>query len=186
MGVYLKWLGLAVLDYALLLFTALPAALLVPLKTREQPYGLEPYSWGGWWGTYDNPPQGDEGFVRKRAPFIGVTTGWKGYVNRVVWMLRNPLYGFQRHASVEYKADVELKVKGNPDISDKYKVPGWYFVRAYRKGKLYAFELYAVLPWSGSRCLRVRLGWKLLTDKFQRYGFAQLVDTANPFKSYGD
>lgn len=28
-----------------------------------------------------------------------------------------------------------------------------------------------------------RLG---LTDKFQRYGFAQLVNTFNPFDGYGD
>jgi hypothetical protein len=185
MALYLRWFALALLDYALLL-TVPFAALIVAARTSEQPYGLAPYSWGGLYGTYDNPPQGDEGYVRKRAPFIGVTTGFKGYVNRVVWMLRNPLYGFQRRASVEYKTGITLKIKGKQDISDKYKVPGWYFVRAYRNNKLYAFELYAVLPWPGSRCLRVRLGWKLLTDKFERYGFAQLVDTVNPLKSYGD
>jgi len=91
--VYLRWLVLALLDYALLL-TVPVAAPIIALFTRAQPYGLAPYSWGGLWGTYDNPPQGDQGFVGKRAPFVGVTTGWRGYLNRVMWMIRNPLYGY--------------------------------------------------------------------------------------------
>jgi hypothetical protein len=184
--IYIKWLILAVLDLVLLLTVPI-AAPLIALFTREQSYGQAPYTWGWLWGTYDNPPQGDEGYVRKRAPFLAQTRGWKGYLNRVWWMIRNPLYGFARIASVEYSKFNTQVVIGKEDISDKYKRPGWYFVRLYsQSSKLVGFEFYGVFPWSATRNLRMRLGWKILTDKFERNGFAQLVNTFNPVDGYGD
>lgn len=75
---------------------------------------------------------------------------------------------------------------GDPNISDKERRPGWYFAQLRLAGKLIGFELYVVAPWSFGRCIRMRLGWKLMTDKFERYGFAQLVNTCNPFDGYGD
>ncbi len=153
--IFLKWLILAALDWALLL-TVPAAALIVPCFTRAMPYGQRPYSWGWIWGTWDNPPQGDQGYVMTRAPFPGVVWGWRGYLNRCMWMIRNPLYGYAKRASIQYSSD------------------------------LVAFELYVVAPWGFGRCLRMRLGWKVMTDKFQRYGFAQLVNTCNPFDGYGD
>jgi len=184
--IYLKWLILTLVDWALLL-TVPVAAPIISAIYREQPYGLAPYSWGWIWGTYDNPPQGDEGYVRKRAPFIGVTTGWRGYLNRAMWMIRNPLYGFARKAAVDHSHGVTVTHKGDESISDKDKRQGWYFARAVdMSGRLIAFEFYCVLPWGFGRCLRARLGWKIMTDKFQRYGFAQLVNTCNPFDGYGD
>jgi hypothetical protein len=181
----IRWLVLALLDWALLL-TVPVAAPIIAAFTRPMSHDLPRYSWGGLWGTYDNPPQGDEGYVRKRAPFPGVTTGWRGYLNRCMWMLRNPLYGFAVKASVKWSPDLVITHKGNERISDKRKVPGWYFATARKRGKLAAFEFYCVLPWGLGRCLRARLGWKIMTDKFSRYGFAQLVNTCNPFDGYGD
>lgn len=184
--IFLKWLALALLDW-LLLLTVPIAAPIIAAFTRAKPHGQAPYTWGWIWGTYDNPPQGDEGFVRKRALFPGVTAGLRGYVNRVHWMVRNPLYGYARMCAVSYSADQVVQVIGRQDISDKYRVPGWYFAAVFSPSwKLVAFELYAVLPWSQARDLRMRLGWKILTDKFQKQGFAQLVNTANPFDGYGD
>lgn len=75
---------------------------------------------------------------------------------------------------------------GDPNISDKYKRPGYYFVQIHMNGVLVAFELYCVFPWSTSRNFRYRLGWKFMTDKFQRYWFAQFVNTGNPFDGYGN
>lgn len=184
--IYARWLALALIDWILLLTVPLAAPIIAAIY-REQPYGMAPYSWGWIWGTYDNPPQGDEGYVRKRAPFIGYTTGWRGYLNRCMWMLRNPLYGFARRASVKYSPNLTVSHKGRDDISDKAKRPGWYFARAVDlDGSVVAFEFYCVLPWLFGRCLRARLGWKIMTDKFERYGFAQLVNTCNPFDGYGD
>ena len=55
--------------------------------------------WGGWFGTYDNPPQGD----RKWLKTILKLTGWRGYLNRVGWIRRNRLYGLKRFSlAVDY------------------------------------------------------------------------------------
>lgn len=183
--IYVKWLALCVLDW-LLLLTVPIAAPVIAAFTRAQPHDASPYSWGWLWGTYDNPPQGDEGYVEKRAPFPDQVRGFKGYLNRVWWMIRNPLYGFARISSIEYSPLQTMKLIGKDGISDKDKIPGWYFVRLYHIGKLVGFEFYGVFPWIESRNLRMRLGWKILTDKFERQGFAQLVNTFNPLDGYGD
>lgn len=183
--IYLKWLALALLDWAMHL-TLLVAPPIIAAFTREMPYGLRPYTWGSLWGTWDNPPQGDQGFVSKHAIYAGVTTGWRGYINRVQWMWRNKLYGLAKLMAVPYSPDFQLSYVGDATISDKHKRPGYYFARLHDGKRLAAFELYCVLPWSETRNLRMRLGWKMMTDKFQRYGFAQLVNTFNPFDGYGD
>lgn len=183
--IYAKWLVLALLDW-LLLLTVPIAALIISAFTRAQPRHDDGYSWGWIWGTHDNPPQGDEGFVRKRAWFPCVTNGLRGYLNRINWMIRNPLYGYARMAAVKYSPEMQLRYSGNPSISDKYRVPGWYFATLRKSGKLVGFEFYGVFPWSKTRDLRIRLGWKILTDKFQKNGFAPLVNTFNPFDGYGN
>lgn len=183
--VYAKW-GLLVLADFLLMLTVPFVAPVVAAFTRYQPWGQPlPYTWGGWYGTYDNPPQGDKGFVTERCFFPGITEGLKGYINRVQWMIRNPLYGWAKWAAIDYTSNNVLITGGNPDISDKYGKPGAYLSKLYNgDGTVVAFELYAVIPWSETRDIRCRLGWKMTTDKFQTLGFAQLVDTLNPFDGY--
>lgn len=183
--IYLKWLVLAILDL-LMTLTVVVAAPVIALFTREQEYGKPEYTWGWLWGTYDNPPQGDRGYVTKRSLFLNETTGIKGYVNRVMWMFRNPLYGFSRRAGLVHKDTYKVVTTGNPDISDKYKIPGHMLSKLYDGNKLIGFEFYMVKPWSDTKDLRVRLGWKLTTDKFASTGFAPLVVTANPFDGYGN
>lgn len=182
--IYLKWLALCLLDWVMHV-TLLVAPPIIALFTRAMPYGQRPYTWGSLWGTWDNPPQGDEGFVAKHAFFVGVTDGWRGYINRVQWMWRNKLYGLAKIMAIDYDQPHTLTCIGDQTISDKEKRPGWYFARMSQEGRLIGFEFYGVFPWSETRNLRVRLGWKLMTDKFQRYGFAQLVNTVNPFDGYG-
>lgn len=131
--IYLKWLALTVGKF-LLLPTVPFAAVIVPLFTREMDAQLgELYTWGGWWGTHDNPPQGDRGWVTKRCPFPNVTTGLKGYINRVGWLWRNKLYGYNALASVKWSDSIRIEYTGNPDISDKYKVPGRYIAYAFEE-----------------------------------------------------
>ena len=62
-----------------------------------------------------------------------------------------------------------------------------YFVRvrALDSWQVVGFEFYGVFPYCKTRDVRIRLDWKILTDKFQRQGFAQLVNTFNPFDGYG-
>lgn len=184
--IYLRYVGLFFVDILLTIFTVFPAALIVPLFTREQEYGKPEYTWGWLWGTYDNPPQGDQGYVRKRALFPSVTTGVKGYVNRAMWMLRNPLYGLSKRMSLKWSDTAVLTVTGNPNISDKYKIPGKMFATLHEGNKLIGFEFYIVKPWSETKDLRMRLGWKMTTEKYKDKGFAQFVGTCNPFDGYGD
>lgn len=182
---YLKWLVLCLLD--LLLYLTLPFVTpFIALFTKAEGYDKELYSWGGWYGTYDNPPEGDEGFVSKRSFFPNVVTGWKGYINRLQWMWRNKLYGFAKVSGIKYSPDLVLTYTGNPDISDKNKIPGKYFAKLHKDGKLVGFEFYMVWPYTDKRDVRIRIGWKIMTDKFERYGFAQLVNTFNPVDGYGD
>lgn len=171
----------------LVMFLGLPIALLiVPLVYRAQDAGKSLYSWGGQYGTFDNPPQGDRAFIAEHSPFPNVVTGWKGWINRVSWMWRNPLYGYSKSADVDLDATDVLEIKGNPAINDKYKIPGWMFATLRDKnGKLKAFEWYSITPWSKSRNLRVRLGWKIKTEKMQERGWARHVVTINPFDGYG-
>lgn len=182
----LKWSGLFILDIAVLVLNYIVVAWALSLFTKAQPdLNEKTKPWGGWFGTWDNPPQGDSRWLRL-GWFPGKTTGIKGYLNRVGWLFRNPGYGFQRWAAVNYSDRNKLIAKGNPDISDKYKIPGSYLAKLYDKNsKLIAFEYYLVKPWSDTKCIRIRFGWKLVTDKFETYGFAAYVNTFNPFKSYG-
>lgn len=185
---YLKYI-LSVLADILGVASNIIAAPILSIFTKAQP-DLDEHGepWGWIYGTWDNPPQGDEKWQRE-GWFPNITTGWKGYLNRIGWLYRNPCYGLQRMLGVKYNEENILSFTGNPDISDKYKVAGSYFAKLHSpKGDLLAFEYYLLKPWSiGSyeKCIRIRLGWKMMTDKFQRYGFATMVDTVNPHKGYG-
>lgn len=180
--IFLKWLAFALLDWLLLPVWYL-AALLISLFTSED--SGWPW-WAGWASTYDNPPSGDERWQRLGF-FPFEYSGFKGYANRVGWLWRNPGYGFAKAVSVPWEEDTVIHSSGNRDISDKYKVPGYYLAIAREPHwqDAIAWELYIVAPCGFGKCLRVRLGWKIMTHKFQSMGFAPLVNTCNPFKSYG-
>lgn len=171
----------------IIMFLGLPLALLIiPLIYRAQEEGKPLYTWGGQYGTFDNPPQGDRGYIAKHAPFPNVITGWKGWVNRIGWMWRNPLYGYSKSTGIEYNETDILNIKGNPNISDKYKIAGWMWATLRdSEGNLKAFEWYSVTPWSDRRNLRIRLGWKIKTEKMLERSWARHVVTINPFDGWG-
>jgi hypothetical protein len=138
-------------------------------------------SWGVWFQTYDNPPEGDARHIR---------TYGTGYYQRVLWLWRNPGYGFAKMCSIGYGNGLVIKIVSasgwRDEISDKYGKAGHYLATCRNiDGDLIAFELYIVKPSLFGKCLRVRIGWKILTDKFASMGFAPLVNTINPIKSYG-
>lgn len=188
--IYLKWLLFCLTDI-LLLPVWFIGAFIVSIWTRPAPdLGPDTEPWGGWFGTYDNPPQGDIPWVTRRSPFPNIITGWKGYYNRVKWLHRNNGYGLNKLMGLTNSPDYFVMCTGNEDITDRDMIPGSYFaVCKDRNGKVLAFEYYVVLPWINykgfSKCWRARLGWKIMSSKFTRYGFAPMVNTANPFKSYG-
>lgn len=183
--IYILWALFFVID-KILLILSLP---LIPFLSLFTANGWP--KWGSIFWTYDNPPQGDLGYQAKRAPYCPASSPWELYVNRVFWLYRNPNYGFNKLACIIYGSDLEVKMVrfgGAGDmISDKYRHPGWYYAECRNHyNDLIAFEFYAVLPWSENHDLRIRLGWKILTNKFQQLGFAPLVGTINPFDGYGN
>lgn len=183
--IYLKWLLISLVKLPLLL-TVPFAAVLISIFTKPDFEEKDIYEWGNLWGTFDNPPQGDRGWINKHCPFPGEFYGLKGYINRTGWIIRNPIYGFAKVFSIDYTGGDYLDIKGNPGISDKGKIPGTMFARLYdSEGRVKAFEFYAVWPWSTNRNLRMGFGWKIKTDKMQERGWARHVMTANPFDGYG-
>lgn len=185
--VAVRWV-LAVVGYILLLPASYPAAVIMSLFTRVQTRYCDYYRWGWIFGTFDNPPQGDQGWVAKRSPFPNIVTGWRGYINRVGWLWRNKLYGYKRAVSIEHDGKLLISIKGNPDISDKHQRAGWMHASARdERGRLKAFEWYSVTPYGFGRCVRIRLGWKIKGRKFVKKGdFAPLVFTFNPVDGYGN
>ncbi len=139
--IYLKWFFFTVFKLFILLPSLLVAPQVIALFTKQMPQDLPIYTWGGWWGTYDNPPQGDEGFVENGAFFPNTTSGLKGYVNRVQWMWRNKLYGYNKLTAIEYNVNDEMTFIGDPAISDRSKHPGWYFAKLHSASKLIGIEL---------------------------------------------
>ena len=184
--IYLKWVSLVILD--ILSLCSVPIAVpILSLFTRARP-DLNEYGkpWGWIYGTWDNPPQGDDKWQRE-CWFPHVTTGWRGYLNRVGWLFINPCYGYQKMAGIDWNESNIISFTGDETISDKHKRAGSYFATVHTtSGKLIAFEYYLVRPWANNtECLRLRIGWKIMTDKYERYGFATLVDTVTPYKKYG-
>ena len=184
--IYIKYLFLVVLD-AFANLSNFIAAPILSIFTRARPDLDEAGKpWGWIYGTWDNPPQGDEKWQRE-GWFPQITTGFKGYLNRIGWLFRNPCYGLQRMIGIDYDVDNVITCIGDEHISDKYARPGYYYAEVKSpEGKLLGFEYYTVRPYGNGKCFRMRLGWKIMTDKFKRYGFATFVDTITPYKQFGD
>lgn len=159
----LRWLILLVADLAVFVLAWLLAPILPAFAIGKDhlPYELS------YFDTPDNPLDGDIGYVMLHAPFKGYgVTGWRRYINRVVWLWRNPGYGFSYSVLGHQVNSMPRVVSGAPLVSDSvnltvgrmHGLSGYVLVR---EGQ--AFEFYLVYRWwRSSRCFRLRLGWKLL------------------------
>src|SRR5699024_5311380 len=143
----LKWLVGALVYMAALplhfLLSPLVALFTAPLG-RYREWAINTFSL---FLTYDNPPEGDRGWVGKRSPFPNILYGWRGYVNRLGWVYRNPLYGLKKKLSLEYGENTRVEVFGNEDVNDKYGVPGWLFCLVRDGDRLVGWEWYSVTPY---------------------------------------
>ena len=183
--IYFKYLLIVLLDILANISNFIVAPIL-SIFTRAKPdLNEKGEQWGWIYGTWDNPPQGDSKWQRE-GWFPYITTGWKGYLNRVGWLYRNPCYGLQKMMGIDYNPNNLIGCKGNENISDKYGIAGSYYAEVRSPaGKVLGFEYYLIKPYGNGKCLRVRLGWKIMTDKFEKYGFAAFVDTITPYKQFG-
>lgn len=184
-----KYVAYVVVDLFCMIFLWIPGVIIGSIFTKPGEHGKDLYDWGMFslWGTFDNPPRGDRRWEERGSFFPGEITGFKGYLNRVGWLLRNPMYGLARKLSLHWQEGYRIETSGDPDISDKYRRPGTFRAKLFdRKGKQIGFEYYTVKPWSKNRCLRVRVGWKIKSSKVQETGIIQFVFTCNPFDGFGD
>ena len=159
----LRWLILLVADLAIFVLAWLLAPILPAFAIGKDhlPYELS------YFDTPDNPLDGDIGYVMLHAPFKGYgVTGWRRYINRVVWLWRNPGYGFSYSVLGAQINSQPLVVSGDPYVSDSSnltigRMRGFSGHVLLRSGT--AFEFYLVRQYGQSgHCFRLRLGWKML------------------------
>lgn len=182
--IYLNWFVLALLS----IFTSILGVFLVPIGLLFAGAGRLP--WWLQWFDNDREPFGDTA----RRPAIEAATGIRRAWLRYWWLaIRNPgnNFGYLPGVGFAQTSDVWYLQHGNPNTSDQGEA-GWKYVEA-RSGPalaLVAFELYIVAPWSATRCLRVRLGWKIDHNMIAALhrtdgSITQLVAVVNPFDTFG-
>ena len=119
--------------------------------------------WLWWFQTPDNPMDGDLGYYREHAPFTGIGhTGWKRYVNRVVWLWRNSLYGFE--ISVLGKTLPEhfvVRYTGDRIVKDKpICIPGMCLRKVFFDGKT-VYQFFWIKHLIGPYYFDCQSGWKI-------------------------
>lgn len=108
-------------------------------------------AWLSWFQTPDNSLNGDGTFERLNPP---------GYWSKVLWLWRNPAYGFERSVLAAHILPAStLTFIGEPQIGDKPQgLAGWCFVRI---DSYWGFTY--VKRVGATRCIKIVLGWKLKT-----------------------
>lgn len=139
-----------------------------------------------WFDTPDNPLDGDGGFKAEHAPFKGEVTGWRRYMNRVVWLLRNPAYGFDIEV-LGFPPDklpnaATVSHSGGHSISGKNSEDGWYFLTIKDSDGKSAWQFFYIKHLTDSHCLRLNIGWKLWSWFNQEV--SQFVFSFSPWKVY--
>lgn len=175
--IYLKYSLLVVCSLMadLLNFVVAPVAVLFASKEGWLP------RWLRWFQTPDNSLDGDGGWKAENRPFMNESNGLKRWWNRTSWLYRNSMYGFAIDV-LGARLDVEdvIEIEGNARVSNRPLLNGLVVRRVRRGGKLAYFQWYYVKAWSGTRCVRINLGWKL----WGKQPSFQLVFSINPFMGY--
>lgn len=171
---FLRWLLFIPVELCFLLVALLLAPVL-PLFASEAGW-LPP--WLSWFGTSDNPLDGDSGFLSEHAPFLGPQTGWRRYLNRVAWLIRNPAYGFD-FAVLGFVASQFTTWQGWGDITADDTRDGWYLHVGTNPDGSSAWQFWLSHHWTADRFLRINLGWKLWAAP----GLCQFVIAAHPWRA---
>lgn len=175
---YLNWIRLLILGKLFTLFSV-SIAWLLPLFSNKE--GWLP-KWLSWFQTPDNSLNGDDGFKSEHRWFRKDsdvdTNRVKIYINQVLWLIRNPSYGFDIDV-LGKKPSGTRRVFGDPEIQDQPQgKSGYLFITYDNVWMLYLVKQYG----TSNKCFRFRAGWKLanpsLNDK------AQIAFNLQPFKSF--
>lgn len=157
---------------------------LVPLIVLVTNTAGESPKWCWAWLTYDNSIDGDGGHLDRWRAYVEKYPVWGMYCRRVGWLWRNKGYNFAYYVCGA-EANGDIFYSGNPRTeSGKPGVPG----------VLYAWtpdgywQIFAFIPWTKKRALRVYLGWKLKAkvDNPAEPLRAMMATHVNPFRNYID
>ena len=127
--------------------------------------------WLKWFQTPDNSLDGDSGWKNEHRLWRGDsdvdTNKFKIYVNRVLWLYRNPMYGFDHDVlGAKFSERSQVKTWGDTTIKDgEHAREGYCFsvIQDPTTGKYYWGLLWVKRLFGSSRCLYVDLGWKIKT-----------------------
>lgn len=139
----------------IMLFAAYLLAPILPLFASDD--GWLPNSLA-WFQTPDNSLDSDEGW---QTHFTWIKNR---YIRRVLWLWRNPAYGFDNTVlSLRIPANSTIEYYGNNYVSDNPLTAGWVFRTITKNEELIIWQFYTVIPYRffSLRCIRINLGWKL-------------------------
>jgi len=109
--------------------------------------------------------------------FGGATAGFTGFLGGFKWAaLRNPCSNWGKLA-LGYPQPLNLNINGNQNIGDSSE-SGSYWITGG------GWEYYLIKPYvlfGMNKCIRVRIGWKLLRNVRPK---APFVFSINPFHAY--
>jgi hypothetical protein len=156
-------------------------------KTDENGNGYLPNIFN-WWMTPDNPLEGDKGYKTEHAPFLNPKYKFQIYINRVFWLYRNSMYGFDINVlGCKLKNGFIFKYIGNPNTSNRPLSKG-IVLRWVNNRPHYYFQLYIIIPYSflflKNKCIRINLGFKLWNTP-KVYEVCQYVTAISPWASTG-
>lgn len=137
-----------------------------------------PPKWLRWFGTYDNSLYGDNGWQTEHCP------AYRSWWCMTKWMWRNPIGVFGHEVAGKTPNLGNLKIKGNPYVSNRPLTPGYLWVSCKN-----CWMLYVVVAWPGrKRCIRLVLGWKLayVAQRQEIRGAEQIVLAFNPLASVSE
>lgn len=113
-------------------------------------------NWLSWFQTPDAPLDGDSGFQKLYLP-----EKWPRYIRRMMWLWRNPSYGFAWTVLAFQPTSGEFTWKGTISIEQQRNSGsgfGWYFITTPQGYFQFAFR--KPMPWG--KQLRFRFGWKIV------------------------
>ncbi|GAB5100487.1 DUF7338 family protein [Caballeronia sp. HLA56] len=174
MAMFLRWITLAVLGICFMMLACLIAPILPAFAIGNSTLPR----WLRWFQTPDNPLDGDQNFIDNVAPYPGKQTGLRQYINRVLWLWRNPAYGFDLEVLGFTAHEGAILVMAGTLPMNVTPRTGWYFAILTNPDGTRAWQFYAVKRW-GTWASRVNFGWKLWSVP----GRCQIAVTIQPYLS---
>ena len=135
--------------------------------------------WLWWFQTPDAPVDGDDGWRDKsKHPIVNKLPR---YIRRVLWLYRNPSYGFNWTVLASKPLPARWSCKGRLDCDRSLGVSSWVYINC---GKYWQLRVYLKYPFI-NYCAQLNIGWNMheMCVKGTQEGVrAKYRFTPHPFK----